>query len=128
MKMEKEKLKHAKKHWYKGSLYFKDAVEKQYTKENSLPIKYLEVEMYIGKRSVVMNCYNSECINLLSSVFPQEKMSVWFSTESHKHNGGWNTYNTIKHIEVSRLLNLEKMRAHYNQGGGFNFEAHNEDF
>jgi hypothetical protein len=125
--MEAKNLKHAKKHWYKGNLYFKEMTRKEYTKEDKV-IEYVEVEMYMGERTVVMKCYNPNVIETLLRVLPQEKIKVWFSTDSHKHNEKWYTNNTIKHIEVARLLELEKMKDEYSGSNGFDFAANNEDF
>ena len=127
MKMEQENLKHAKKHWHNGSFYFKDMIHKQYA-SGGQSIKYSEVEMYISNRSVVMNCYNVDVVNTLLRVDSDEKIKVWFSTESKNHNGRWYTNNTIKYIEVPRLIQMDKMKKEYIGSNGFNFDKNNEDF
>lgn len=126
-KMEGETLKHVKKHWHKGSFYFRDAVEKEYTSKGNL-VNYLEVEMYMGDRSIVMNCYNDDIISALTMVVPKEKIKVYFSTESKQYNGKWYTNNTIKHIEVPRLIKIEKMKEEYVGGNGLIFDENHSDF
>jgi hypothetical protein len=125
--MEAENLKHAKKHWYKGNLYFKEMVQRQYVSKGNT-VTYMEVEMYISDRKVVMNCYNPEVIDMLVRVFPKEKIKVWFSTESRKHNDRWYTDNTLRFVEVARLVRLEKMKDEYSSSNGFDFKTNNEDF
>jgi hypothetical protein len=125
--MEQKNLEHAKKHWYKGSLYFKEMIQKQYVSKGNT-VTYMEVEMYISDRKVVMNCYNSEVIDMLIRVLPKEKIKIWFSTESKKHNNKWYTNNTLRLVEVARLVRLEKMKDEYSNSNGFDFKANNEDF
>ena len=125
--MEQENLKYAKRKWHKGNFYLKYTTEKKYLKEGVVS-NYLEVEMYVGNRNIVMNCYNPNVILTLNKAYPKEKIKVWFSTESKKYNDKWYTNNTIKHIEIPRVENLEKMKEEYVNNNTLNFDTHSEDF
>lgn len=120
--MKQENLRHAKKHWYKGSFRFRE-VNKVYYKGDK---HFYEVILYISDRQVAFRIYNNELRNYIDKVNAQEKIKVWFSAESKQYNDKWYTNLILKHLECSRLQEIEKTKEDIKTNNGFQFGEHSD--
>lgn len=118
------KLKYAKRNWYKGSLYFRETNKIEYSVDRS----YNEVIFYMSDRTIVTQCYNPNVIEVVKKINPKEKVRVWFSAESKNYYGKWYTNLILKHVEVPRLEEIEKQKEKFNTSGGLDFNHFSEEF
>jgi len=116
---EKSNLTYAKRNWYKANLRLLSLSESEW--------KGYDIIMYIANRKVYFNCYNISAIETMKKVNLQEKVKVWFSAESKEYKGKWYTSLILKHVEVPRLINLEKLKDEV-RSNSFNFNNEENDF
>lgn len=119
--MEKSKvanISHAKKKWSKANLYLFSVSEASF--------KGHDVVFYMSKRKVHFLCFNPAVLSVLENTLLKEKVKIWFSAESRLYNEKWYTNLVLKHIEVPRLIELEKAKEQIRLGT-FNFRRRSED-